>query len=221
MKFNIKINGSSVSKNIPTAWHEVTWDQFVELSKCMDDHVKIISVFTGIDVETLKKASIKNYDVLLSCLSFLNKEMNLIMPSTILYLKVPANIEEEAAARYGDIQEILQKFTEDKIDNIEHYPLIVSTYVTPSPYDWKEAEKLSERLKEAPCVEVMAIANFTLARLVASKNGMLNHSHLEGTLRNRLRLATLNWLNRLAFSIRYGTWRRSLPSPVKRYLNGL
>lgn len=220
MKFNIKLNGVSVSKDIPNTWPQVNWEQFTKLSRAGEDMAKIVSVFTDIDVETLKIAKIKDYDVLLSQLAFLANPMSQIVPSTILGYKVPKNMEEEAAARYGDIQEILQKFTDDKIENIKHYPLIVATYITPSPYNWKEAEKLALELEKAPCSEVMATGNFILMRLAASRNGMLKVSHLEDTPLNRLRQATLLWLNRLAFSIRYGIWKKSLRSLGGKYLNG-
>lgn len=221
MKFNIKINEEAVSREIPNAWHMVTFRQSIALFRAGEDIEKIISVFTGIDPEVIKTAKIKNFNVLMSCLSFLKKPMNMVMPSTCLGIKVPDNIEEEAVSRYADIQAVASKFTEeDRIGNIEQYPIIAATYLTPSPYNYKEAEKLAERLWDAPCVEVMAIANFTLVRLIESRSGTLNSSHLAGTLRNRLRQATINWLNRLAFTIRYGTWKRSLPSHVRNSLNG-
>lgn len=218
MKFTVKpkkdgVDQEPISVDIPNAWHLVTWRQFVALSKAGSDQCKIIEAVTGIDSETIRAASIKNFDVLISCLSFMTTEMNLIMPSTILGYKVPTNLEDEAAARFGDVQEIAQKFKEDdKIGNLEYYPLIAATYIVPSPYNFKEADKLAERLQDAPCSEVMAIGNFTLLKLMKSSSGMLNSSHLEGTLRNRLRRATINWLQRLAFRIRYATWKRSLRS---------
>lgn len=219
MKFDIILNGVKVSKDIPTTWDQVSFRQFVKISG--KDFNGIISVLTDVPEETLKLARIKNFDVLLSCLSFMQKPVDQLMPSTICGLPVPKSLEDEAAARYGDLQGITKQFIkDDNIGNLQHYPLIVATYVTKSPYDCKEAEALAEKIWDAPCGEVLAIGNFTLARLIASKSGMLDSSHLEGTLKNRLRRATINWLTRLAFSIRYGTWKRSLPSSVRRSLNG-
>lgn len=221
MKFDIILNGVKVSKDIPTGWHQVSFRKFIQTAKCKNNFNGIISAFTDVPVETLKKAKIKNFDVLLSCLSFMDKPMDQLMPSTICGLSVPKSLEDEAAARYGDLQGITKQFIkDDNIANLNHYPLIVATYVTKSPYNCKEAETLAEQIWDAPCGEVLAIGNFTLLRLLASKNGMLNSSHLEGTLKNRLRRATINWLTRLAFSIRYGTWKRSLPSSVRKSLNG-
>lgn len=207
MKFNIKINGIAVSREIPNAWHLVTFRQFLKLAECGDDMSKVIGVFTGLDPELLRKADIKNYDVLMSCISFMKSEMNMIIPSACLGMKVPSDIESEAIARYADVQSIVQQFKEGE-SNIVHYPLIAATYITPSPYDFKQAEQLAERLLDAPCAEVMAIGNFTLRKLIASRNGTLNSSHLEGTLRNRLKRGIVLWLNRLAFSIRYHSLRR-------------
>lgn len=221
MKFDIILNGVKVSKDIPTGWHQVSFRKFIEISKHGNNFNGIISVVTDVPHETLQKAKIKNFDVLLSCLSFMQKPVDQLMPSTILNLPVPKALEDEAAARYGDLQGITNQFVkDDNIGNMAHYPLIVATYVTKSPYDCKEAEILAEQIWDAPCGEVLAIGNFTLLRLLASKNGMLNSSHLEGTLKNRLRRGMINLLTRLAFSIRYGTWKRSLPLSVRKSLNG-
>lgn len=219
MKFNIELNGVTVSKEIPTTWDHVSFRQFVKISG--KDFNGIISALTDVPEETLKLARIKNFDVLLSCLAFMSKPVDQLMPSTICGLPVPKSMEDEAAARYGDLQGITKQFVKgEDIANLQHYPLIVATYVTKSPYDCKEAEILAEQIWEAPCGEVLAIGNFTLLRLLASKNGMLNSSHLEGTLKNRFKRAMINWLTRLDFSIRYGIWKRSLPLSVRRYLNG-
>ena len=221
MKTIITLNGVKVTKDIPTTWHGVTFRNLIGLINAGEDAAKIISVFTEIDPETIKKASIKNFDVLVSLLAFRNKEMDLVIPNFILGHNVPRFLEDEAAARYADLQDIIAKFKEgDNINNLSLYPLIVATYVTRSPYDFKNAEALTERLWNAPCMEVMAIGNFTLLKFRASKDGMLNSYHREDTPLNRLRQAMINYIRRLAFSIRCGIWRMQLPSHVRRYLNG-
>lgn len=221
MKFDIILNNVKVSKDIPTGWHQVSYRKFMATAKSKGDFNGIISAFTDVPVETLAKAKIKNFDVLLSCLAFMSTPVDQLMPSTICGLPVPKSLEDEAAGRYGDLMGITKQFVkDDDIVNLQHYPLIVATYVTKSPYSDKEADLLAEQLWEAPCGEVLAIGNFTLLRLHASRNGMLNSSHLEGTLKNRLRRGMINWLTRLDFSIRYGTWKRSLPSSVRKSLNG-
>ncbi|MFS6709267.1 hypothetical protein WHJ98_14600, partial [Staphylococcus aureus] len=120
-------------------------------------------------------------------------------------LKVPRDIEAEAAARYGDIQEIIAKFKEgEDIANLSNYPLIVGTYLSPSPYNFKEAEQIAERLWDAPCGEVMAIGNFTLTKFSLSRRTTPNSFRLAVTLLNRWRQDMTDFINRLAFSILYG-----------------
>jgi len=221
MKYNIKINDEILEKDIPNAWHLLSFKDFIGVVKAGDELPKLLSVFTGLDPEILEKAEIKNFDVLMSSLAFLKTEMNLVMPSEVLGITVPRNLEQEAVARYADIQDTASMFKEDdKIYNLEQYPFIVAVYLTPSPYNYQEAEKLAERLKDAPCVEVVAVANFTLLKLDAWNRGMPITSHLEGTTLNRWRQVILLWLHRLSSSIRYYTWKRSLHSHVRNYLNG-
>lgn len=221
MKITIILNGVKVVKDIPTTWHLVTFRQVIKLYEAGDDKAKVLSVFTGIDSETIRKATIKNFDVVVDMLSFLKDQMNLIIPQTILGHKIPMELEDEAIARYGDIQEIISKFNpDDTIKNMEYFPLIVATYVSKSPYDFKEAELLAEQLWDAPCVEVMAIGNFTLSKFSKSKRGMLNSYPLVGTRLNRLKQGFKNFMLRLVFSIHYGSWKRRHRSTEKRLSSG-
>jgi hypothetical protein len=226
MKFNnIIINGEKVSKEIPEAYHLLSWRKFISVAYCdkypvNERQSRIISALTDIPFEDILSAKIKNFDVFLSCISFLQYEMTLIIPTTIQKYPVPTNIEDEAAARYGDIQEIINRFGENKLKNVELYPEIVSRYICPSPYDWKIADKIALELQEAPCSEVMAIGNFTLTRLAASKNGILKTFPREATRLSKWKQVILIWLKSLDSSIRFALWKRSLPSSARKYLNG-
>jgi hypothetical protein len=227
MKFNIKLNGVTVEKEIPNAYHLLPWSKLLKIYEVSKEPVKeqeaaIISILTDVPRETIQMAHIKNYDVLMSCLAFLQNEMPFMMPTTILDMPVPKNIEDEAAARYGDIQEIIGRFKEgDKLGNLAYYPEIVSRYVSPSPYDWRQADEIAKQLQDAPCSEVMAIGNFTLTRYHASRSGTLKIYPQEDTRLSRWRQVILIWLKSLDSSIRFALWKRSLPSSARKYLNGL
>jgi len=216
MKITIILNGVKVIKDIPTTWHLVTFRQMIALYEAGEDKAKIISVFTGVEPETLRIATINNFDLVIDMLSFMKDQMNLIIPQSILGHKVPTDLESEAIARYGDIQEIIAKFNpEDNIFNLSQYPLIIATYVTGSPYDFKQAEELAERIWDAPCTEVMATGNFILNKFSKLKRGTLNSFPLVGTRLNRLKQAIKNSMLRLVFSIRYGSWKRRHRSTAK------
>jgi len=202
-----RINGEV--KEIPTTWSQVSFRKFVRLADAKDDMIKIISVFTGIDEETIRTAEIKNFDLLVTMLGFMKVEIKMNLPYTILGLKVPQNIESEAAARYGDIQEIIAKFKEgDDVSNLSNYPLIVATYLAPSPYNFQEAEQIAERLWDAPCGEVMAVGNFTVMRFLPSKINAWRVFPKLAILMHKLKLVLTVYKARLAFLVRLFTWKK-------------
>ena len=220
MIFNITLNGTKITRDIPESWDKVTFRQCLDLIKCKEDITKIVSVLTGIDEATLKSAQIHNLSALLAAIQFLQRDMTYVMPDKIAGYVLPKDLEGESIAQYSDIQEIVKNFdAEDNLKNVEKYPLIVATYCV-TPYDFKKAEIIAGELFNAPCTEVMAVGNFTLARLLASKLNIPNPFPLVGTRPSRLRRAMIAFRNRLDFTIRYFSWRRALPLPVKNYLSG-
>jgi hypothetical protein len=218
MTVHITLNGVKVTKDIPESWDKVTFRQSLQLTG--KDKVFALSLFTGIDLDTLNKARVHNSLAVMEILGFLDREIEYSIPSEIMGYKIPHDLESESVAQYADINEIVSKFDkDDPIKNVEQYPLIVATYCV-SPYDFKEAEKIAEKLFDAPCTEVMAIGNFTLARLLALKLNIPNPFPRAGTPPNRLKRVMRNWLYRLDFTRRYFSWRKALPSPVRNYLTG-
>lgn len=219
MTVHITLNGVRVTKDIPESWDKVTFRQSLAITG--KSKVYALSVFTDIPEETLRIAQVHNANAVMELLSFLDREITYTMPESIMGHKLPKDLESESIAQYADIQEIVSKFDEkDPMKNIEKYPLIVATYCV-NPYDFKEAEKIAEKLFDAPCTEVMAVGNFTLARLLASKLNIPNPFPLAATPPNRLRRVMISWRYRLDFIIRYFSWRKALPSPVRNYLSGL
>ncbi len=232
MKINLYTvrDGERVRKelDIPTGWSQVTFKQYLAIIKVGNDTIKSLAVFTGLDESILRKAQIKNLGAVTACLHFLNKPPVYSAPKSILGHRVVDNLDMESIAQYSDLQAICAKFkpvediTKD-IDNIifnyNQFPLIVATYALET-YDFKQAEYLAPKFFNAPCTEVLAIGNFTWARLAALKSGINPRSLRGDILPNRWKLALINWLQTLASTIRYATWKRSLPSNERKYLNG-
>jgi len=213
-------NQEKISVEIPTSWQQVTFKQYLGLLEAGTDIVKVLSVLTGIEEELVRKAEIKNLSKVTACLHFMNKPIKYLTPNTVLGHKVATNLDTESIAQFADLQEICKGFKEDDAKhNYSLFPLIVATYAV-SPYDFKEAEKIQSKFLDAPCTEVLAIGNFTLVRLSALSSGIVPTSPQADTRPNRLKLALINWLQNLASSIRYYTWKRSLPLNERNYLNG-
>lgn len=232
MKINLYTvkDGQRVLKEleIPTGWGQVTFKQYLAIIQAGNDTIKSLAAFTGLDESILRKAQIKNLGAVTACLHFLQKPPVYSAPKSILGHKVVNNLDMESIAQYSDLQAICAKFKPvadpvKDIDNIIHnynqFPLIVATYAV-SPYDYTQAEYLAPKFFNAPCTEVLAIGNFTWARLRALKSGIEPRSLRGDILPSRWRLALINWLQTLASTIRYATWKKSLPSNERKFLNG-
>lgn len=214
------LNGVRIEKDVPECWEKVSFRQYIDLIKAGDDFTKQVAILTGLDEAVLVKAQITNFAALREIIKFVYVEMVPVIPKVLLGAPIPSDLETGSIAQYVDVQEIAKKFVkDDNIGNLEHYPLIVATYCV-KPYDFREAEKLVPAVFNAPCSEVMAIANFTLAKLIASKLNIQIPSLQAVTLPSKLKRVMRSWLYRLDFTIRYYSWKRKLPSSVQSYLNG-
>ena len=67
----MKITVNDSSFNCPGSWAEVTFKQFLELAEAGDNTARILSVFSGIPEETIRKARLRNSDVVLDKIKFI------------------------------------------------------------------------------------------------------------------------------------------------------
>lgn len=206
MKVTLELNGVKLEKEIPTRWKEVSFKQFLKLLEAGDDIAKILSIFTEIEEETLRKAKFNNLEIIIALLSFLKTDMNLVVPETCLGYKIPKNLEFESVGQFQDLK--LEAMTMKEKD-IERYALFCAIYAT-NPYDFKEAEKKKEEFFNAPSEEVMAIGNFTLMKLVELTSGLTPKSLHRNIRTKKFWRGLIVWLRNLDFTLRYYTWKRKL-----------
>ena len=214
-------NEEHLSFDFPTSWQSVTFEQYLARLDCGADIIKIVALFTGLDVELIRKAQIHNLGVIIACLDFMKKPIQYPVPLKILGYPVPPNLETESIAQYADLQTIAAAIKEDDPKgNRGLFPLICATYAV-KPYDYLEAEKIAPKFLKAACTEVLAVGNFTLVRLDALNQGIVPTSPPVATTKTRFRLAMSDWLQNSVSTLRYYSWKRSLPLQERNYLNGL
>ena len=214
MKITINLNGVSVQKIIPTSWKEVTFGQFIRLSQAKNDLSEILSVFTDIEPEIIRKAQIGNIMLIKETLAFIESEkMDGTIPDSLNGIKLPKNLELETIAQYEDLK---MEALEIQSKGLEKYAIICAIYLT-NPYSHEKAEELSKELFNAPCEEVVALGNFTLLKLTGLKNLGQSVTLNQNSRMRRLKLAMIGWLARLVFTARYYLWKRKLRSIVRSY----
>lgn len=224
MKCTFKLNGVSVVKDIPTRWEEVSWSQFIAISKAGDDRGKVLSILSGIDYDTLKTAQISNFTALMQLISWVwATKLDPLLPSKITILgtnheyPVANNLELTEYDRYMDLDRIVRSMTDENV--LDHFPLICATYAV-NPYKWEDAEALAKEFHNAPCTEVMAIGNFTQVNILGLRNIIPTIALRGDTRLNRWRRAMRHWAEYLAVTLRYYSLRKTLPTSVKKFIDG-
>ena len=223
MKVDIKLNGVKLTKDIPGSWYEVTFGQMLKMMACKSDLAECVSIFTGIDVDTLNKANIGNLQTVITLLSFrLTPLPQYLLPKTVMGYDVK-NLEIENIARYADLEGIIKPFMgQEGAENeiLTKYPLMVATYAV-EPYSYQRAEALADYFLDAPAMEVLAVGNFTLVNMLGLRNITPTIVPQGASMRRRLRQALRNFTFDLVSTLRYYSWRSRQNKAVRNYLNGV
>lgn len=214
MKVTISLNGVSIKKDIPTSWDEVSFKDFLELEKAGKDHISAISLFTGMDYETLCRSKIMDMDTVMRVLGFLFTPAVPVVPKTILKYTVPKNLEFEQVQMYIDLKNYVNESASlTPLEQLERYALYCAVYTCSQPYgkySWEYAEQMKDEFLTAPCTEVLGIGNFTLLKLIGSKAGIDLTSPKVTSLRMKLKLVLISWRIRMVLFLRSFNLRKKL-----------
>lgn len=214
MKIHIELNGVKLEKDFPTSWDDVTFKQFLKLVECGDDTTKIISLFTDIDESTLKLTKIYNLEIIISLLSFLKTDVTMTIPTKCMGYAIPKNLELETIGQFEDLKAEAVQIA--GTNNFEKYALFCAIYAT-NPYDYKEAEKLSEVFLNAPCGEVLGIGNFTLRKLAGLIQGSkAKFPKVNIHKKNFLQVLTA-YLKSLVFILPFYIWKKKPRLTERKY----
>lgn len=210
----ISLNGVKVSHELPTTWAEVKFKHFLAVARSPKDTTAILSVLTGIEYETLKKAKIANVDDIILAISFFNQDAELKVPEKILSYTVPKDLGFECTAQYEDLQLHLKECKDknvSEVDMLAFYPLYCAIYACSQKheaYNWQKAEEMAEEFMNAPATEVLAIGNFTLLKLIGLKLGIKKDAPKPVTRLMRWRLVLKSWVMSLVLPVQLYIWKR-------------
>jgi hypothetical protein len=179
-----KVNGKKVK--VPTRYEELSFNEYYEILKSPREVVQKISMFTGIDCETLKKSTIIGLDEVLIALSFLNKppEMPGFTDKVGKY-NIPNSsgkfdIQFESLAQFEDLRAIIKKVKADDLLSIfDAYPKMVAIYlqkIRDGEYDNSKAMQMVEEIKTFPALEVMTLGGFFFIKLLNLLSGTVPSS---------------------------------------------
>lgn len=167
---------------MPSAWHETTFFQYVSVMQGISDTGKVISLFTGVDHETIKKANFTGLELVITALSFLRTVPEI--PATISQVgkyKLPLdsngefNVQMESLAQFEDLRAIIKKLpNNDVIALTKSYSYIVAIYlqkIRDGEYDPDKAKSMVAEVEQMPALEVVSAGSFFLIKLLNLLNG--------------------------------------------------
>lgn len=183
---DFKLNGKKVS--IATSWDELTWNQFNEVHTSGNDILKRLSIASGLDYESLKKATIIGLEDVIKAMQFMTKPP--MWDTPVLQCgpyKLPTNhkgqynIQFESLAQFEDLRALIAKLPErtSSKDLNEQYPEMVAIYlqkVRDKEYDHNKALEMIAEVKEMPAREVVTLGSFFLIKLLSLLTGTQNNS---------------------------------------------
>lgn len=174
-----KINDRSIQ--IPVSWNEVTFAQYLELFSLGDDTIQLVAIFTGMDYDTLKRASIIGLDRLYEVLSFINTPP--VIPPyspTCGPYSLPANskgqfnIQYESLGQFEDARHIMNKLNGQILEHTKAYGKYVAIYlqkIKDGKYDPLKVPDMEAEVQNFPALEVISLGQFFFLKLKNSLNG--------------------------------------------------
>lgn len=167
-----RINGSKYQ--IASSWADVTYAQMIEIIE-RPTLVDQISIFTGIDKQTLIKSEFRNVETIALTLSFLTtpppfeaKPTMLVGPYTL-----PSDVTILSLGQFEDLRQLLSKGPkkiETPLDHLQMNDLYLEAcaiYVNKLEYGEylpENTPKIKEKLKQYSCMEVISTGAFFLFR---------------------------------------------------------
>jgi hypothetical protein len=168
-----KINGNKFQ--IPTCWPDVTYSQYIALLTLPNSLIHYIHLFTGIPVETLEKAELKNLENISLALSFLTIQPKFEAEPTRMVgpYVLPKDVTLKSLGQFEDLRALMHKAPKELTtveDNLKMSDLyleacaIYAQKVRDEAYEPEIVPKVKEELKNYSCIEVIQTGAFFLFR---------------------------------------------------------
>lgn len=168
---------SATRYNIPTVWDDVTYTQYVALLRTSNSLTAYISVFTGIPLETLRTAELKNLEKISLALSFLTMTPKFDRTAMVGPYVLPLDVTLQSLGQFEDLRGLLSKMPkkeEGEFYDLDDNELIADLYlhacaiyiqkIKDGSYDYTKVDAVKEELKGYSCAEVIGTGAFFLFR---------------------------------------------------------
>lgn len=214
---NFKVNGQKVV--IPSSWQEVKFNLYCEVLKGKADLLKIVSIASGLNYETVKNATVIGLESVIQALNFLNTipEVPGYTPTVGKYNLANTkdgkfDIQFESLAQFEDMRIHLNKIAikDQKYDIVsltETYAVFVAIYlqkIRDGKYNPEAAQAMILEVYEMPALEVISAGSFFFLKLLSLSSGTTKASPLTKPNLKKLKRVSI------------GSRKRSVPTARSR-----
>lgn len=178
------LNGKPIE--ITDSWEKMTFAKYLRLLKMKDDTIERLSIITGIEYETLKKAKIGGLPKLMYLARFMNEAPNFPeKPTKIGKYKLPLNskgifdIQLESLAQFEDMRHVMQNLKEGVHAHTEAYATYCALYlqkIRDGEYDADKAFKMVPELMDYPAGDIISAGGFFFVKLQSLSSGIISNS---------------------------------------------
>lgn len=187
------LNGKSIK--ITSSWDEMLFKQYLRILKLKDDNVELISILSGVDYETVKKAKITGLDNLMYLTRFLQTPPQFPdKPSYIGPYKLPLNskgvfdIQFESLAQFEDMRQVMGKVEAGVYAHTEAYATYCAIYLQKlrdGEYDGDKAMQIVTEVMSYPASDVIVAGGFFFVKLQSLLNGTRSNSQSSAPLQRK------------------------------------
>ena len=184
---------------LPTAWADVTYQQYVALLSLPDSLLHQINLFTKIGLDILFTAELRNLEQISMALSFINIAPKVVEDKptrTVGKYVLPKDCTIESLAQFEDLRGLLTKRPPDisTPENSTKFAELCleacAIYVQKlkdGKYDSAKVEGVKDELRGESCIEVIQSGGFFLAKpLHTSMNMRLRYQRVTQRLKKLL-----------------------------------
>lgn len=178
------LNGKPIK--ITDSWDKMSFSQYLRILKMKDDNVELISILSGVDYDTVKKANITGLENLMYLTQFLKTPPKFPeKPTQIGPYKLPLNsngvfdVQLESLAQFEDMRHFMNKLETGVYAHTEAYATYCAIYLQKlrdGEYDSDKSLKMVPEVMNYPASDVISAGGFFFIKLLLLLNGTVKTS---------------------------------------------
>lgn len=220
----LSVTINSKKAQIPTGWHEVTWNQYLQLLEPLKIH-EVISIFTGIPGKNLLNSKIQGLESIIIALNFIKEGMDIPeKPYKLGKYELPKDITLQSIDQYFMLQSEIEKSAKEEslLDRTKYLANFAAIYCQglKEDFNYEKSQELAKEFDSYSCIEVLAAGSFFLHKLT-SIDKSLPMSYLLTLTRWKNLRRDMKSLTRRSEAMRSSTKSRAMSGKtMKRSRNG-